>query len=428
MRYLLIMGTALAYFGSSVVMANTPTAQPQPQPPTMPTVQASGNLLVQGARDAFARGQRLYDARDYAGALKAWQDSYRLDNRPSILYYIARAYSGLGQYKEAWRVLRSYRDLAASKDERNEAIRELHRVAACTTDVPTAKQVSMHAGSPSLESGEVRHPLEIRNPTADELEVTDIRSPEMEELGIEAQYVGSRVVAPFTTLYGYVLFPAQTTRTLESVTIAAAIENGGGLPFSLQTSVRPMIMLLPDYRVNHVTVSVRGLYGAFFAGTGRNGDTINRITDMRGVAVGVNKGMSEGLAVEGELTYAETGQATFEDMDIDGTTGDLSRKARFARLLGSGVLRTGKENIMSARLSFGLQIASYNSSLSTSTGVMEVPEDGVAFDVLVGGGIGYMRRLGAHWSLGLSGSFSASMTSEAKAIEAGMHLSYGWNP
>lgn len=429
MRYLGVMGIVLSCFGSGQVMANTPTKQAQAKPPTMPTVPSSGNLLAKGPQDALALGQRLYDAGDYAGALKAWQDSYKLGEGHSVLYLIARAYRGLGQYREAWRVLLRYRDLAVTKDERKQAIRELHRLEVCTADVPTVKEVSMRASSPSLESGEIRHRLEISNPTADELKVTGIRVPELEEVGIEVRYVGSRVVAPFTTLYGYLLFPARGTGALASATITAALDNGARTRFSIQTRIIPdVIMILPDYRVKHVTVSVRGVYGAFFAGRVRDGSTINAITGMGGVAVGVNKGVREWLVVEGDFTYAETGEAIFEDMDIDGMNGDLSRRARFGRLLGSGVLRTGKENIMSARISFGLQLASYDSSLSTSTGVMEVLDDGVDFDVLVGGGIGYMRRLGTHWSLGLSGSFSASMTSEAKAIEAGMHVGYGWNP
>ena len=429
MRYLVGMVTIVVCFGSNLVMANTnPNQAPPPTPPTVPKILPGHSLLAQGARDAFNRGQRLFAAGDHAGALEAWQDAYRLGDHYEVLYYIAQAYRGLGQYKAAWRTLRHYRDRAPTPEEQKDAIKEMHRLEACTVDVTDPGEVSLHASVPSIESGELHHRLEIRNPTANELEVTEVRSHELEERGIEARYVGSRVIPPFTTLYGYVRYPFRGTQGLELIAITATLDNGMRAPFSIQTSVSPMIMILPDERVKHLTVSLRGVYGAFFAGTGRDGSTINAITDMRGIAVGMQKGMSELLVVEGDFTYAETGNATFVNQDIDGMTGDLSRRAKVARLLGSGALRTGKENILSARMSFGLQLASYDSSLSTSTGVVDVPGSGVSFDGLVGGGIGYMRRLGAHWSLGLSGSFNVSLTSEAKAIEAGMHLSYGWNP
>jgi tetratricopeptide (TPR) repeat protein len=53
------------------------------------------------ARDAFAQGQELYRAGDFAGALAAFQTAEALQPRPAVEYNIGRCHERLGQLSEA---------------------------------------------------------------------------------------------------------------------------------------------------------------------------------------------------------------------------------------------------------------------------------------------------------------------------------------
>ena len=70
-------------------------------------------LADQASDDALARkyyelGQSLYGRADYEGAIKQFEDSYRLSRRPALLFNIGRTRENLGQHEEAIRVYERY--------------------------------------------------------------------------------------------------------------------------------------------------------------------------------------------------------------------------------------------------------------------------------------------------------------------------------
>jgi tetratricopeptide (TPR) repeat protein len=64
------------------------------------------------ARDAFAQGQELYRAGDYAGALAAFQTAEQTQPTPAAQYNIGRCYERLGQLPEAVAAFELYLALA----------------------------------------------------------------------------------------------------------------------------------------------------------------------------------------------------------------------------------------------------------------------------------------------------------------------------
>lgn len=64
------------------------------------------------ARELYENGAILYDEGRYEDAVAAWNEAYRISQRPGLLYNIANAEERLGRYKEALDHLNRYRAFA----------------------------------------------------------------------------------------------------------------------------------------------------------------------------------------------------------------------------------------------------------------------------------------------------------------------------
>lgn len=60
------------------------------------------------AKKYYELGRTLYSRSDYEGAIKQFEEAYRLSRKPDLLYNIARSHEALGQYEKAIEVYRTY--------------------------------------------------------------------------------------------------------------------------------------------------------------------------------------------------------------------------------------------------------------------------------------------------------------------------------
>jgi tetratricopeptide (TPR) repeat protein len=60
------------------------------------------------AKQYYKLGEELYNRADYEGALKQFQQAYKLSNKPALLYNMARCNESLGQHEKAIELLREY--------------------------------------------------------------------------------------------------------------------------------------------------------------------------------------------------------------------------------------------------------------------------------------------------------------------------------
>jgi hypothetical protein len=60
------------------------------------------------AKRYYNLGEELYNRSDYEGALKQFQQSYKLSQRPALLYNMARCQESLGQYEKAIELYNGY--------------------------------------------------------------------------------------------------------------------------------------------------------------------------------------------------------------------------------------------------------------------------------------------------------------------------------
>lgn len=60
------------------------------------------------AKKYYELGKTLYSRSDYEGAIKQFEEAYRLSRKPDLLYNIARSHEALGQYEKAIEVYRRY--------------------------------------------------------------------------------------------------------------------------------------------------------------------------------------------------------------------------------------------------------------------------------------------------------------------------------
>lgn len=68
------------------------------------------------ARELYENGEILYNEGRYEDAIVAWEEAYRLSNRPALLFNIANAYERLGRYDEALDALNRYRAYAKAEE------------------------------------------------------------------------------------------------------------------------------------------------------------------------------------------------------------------------------------------------------------------------------------------------------------------------
>jgi tetratricopeptide (TPR) repeat protein len=93
------------------------------------------------ARELFENGRILYDEGSYEQAIVAWQEAYRLSQKPELYYNISGAYEKLGRYREAIDALNQYRAMAPAteRDVLDRRIRALEdRLAAAPAPSPVA--------------------------------------------------------------------------------------------------------------------------------------------------------------------------------------------------------------------------------------------------------------------------------------------------
>ncbi|MCG8419475.1 MAG: porin family protein [Proteobacteria bacterium] len=159
--------------------------------------------------------------------------------------------------------------------------------------------------------------------------------------------------------------------------------------------------------------------GAFWISNGQVGDGRELdATTFYGLGVRVTKGFSELIALEGEIAGGSTGDASFGS--------ELTRRAKFGRLLIGGVLRLGHKTIPTVRAGLGLQGTDYD-SLSAAM----KPDDSIEFSPLWYAGVGVSYRTSEQIIIGADASFAQSSSAEPQApliIQMGFHIGYGWNP
>lgn len=68
------------------------------------------------AKELYDNGTRLYEEGLYSEAIGAFEEAYRLSNRPLLMFNIANAYERLGKLQEAVDYLNKYRAFAAAED------------------------------------------------------------------------------------------------------------------------------------------------------------------------------------------------------------------------------------------------------------------------------------------------------------------------
>jgi tetratricopeptide (TPR) repeat protein len=119
-------------------------------PPTDPA-----ELEARGI-ELYENGATLYDEGRYEDAILAWQEGYRISQRPGFLYNIANAQERLGDYRAALDTLGRYRALART-DERetlDRRIRNLEeRLAAQPAPVPQSGSAPPEGPSRTRQPG-----------------------------------------------------------------------------------------------------------------------------------------------------------------------------------------------------------------------------------------------------------------------------------
>ena len=94
-----------------------------------PAAAQSDEDIEARARELFQNGAILYEEGRYEDAIVAWEEAYRLSERPALLYNIANAEERLGLLQDAYDTLSRYRAWAKA-DERealDRRIRNLER-------------------------------------------------------------------------------------------------------------------------------------------------------------------------------------------------------------------------------------------------------------------------------------------------------------
>jgi len=68
------------------------------------------------AREFYENGALLYEEGRYADAIVAWEEAYKMSERPLLLYNIANAQERLGQWRAALETLNRYRVYAPAEE------------------------------------------------------------------------------------------------------------------------------------------------------------------------------------------------------------------------------------------------------------------------------------------------------------------------
>ena len=181
-------------------------------------------------------------------------------------------------------------------------------------------------------------------------------------------------------------------------------------------------------RSRQVAVSVRGVFGGFWAEDAVDLTETIGATTMGGLSIRVTKGHSQHLAFEGEFVGGRSGTVLFRDVDWQTMQGDITRQASFGRLAAAGVIRYGTTNVLSTRFGVGVQGTSYDSLFTTGGTYMDGPGNSIEFNGLWSVGIGFDTQLAKFWTLGAGATFAQFVGSDARVLEGGIQLGYRWDP
>lgn len=183
-----------------------------------------------------------------------------------------------------------------------------------------------------------------------------------------------------------------------------------------------------EMRAKQASLSMRLLGGAFWTGDAVDGTDAIAGTSMGGVAVRYQKGYLNGFALEIEGAGARTDQARFRDANWNGMQGEIARSASLFRFMAGGAARLGDRYVTTVRLGIGIQATSYNSSFTTGSTTMEGPGAQFEIDGVWSFGASFDARLGKSWVLGLGATLSDGINTDARGLDAALHLGYRWNP
>jgi hypothetical protein len=105
--------------GSLTARAADPVPIPAPVPVSGAAGVGGGAISPENdthAKELFLQGDRAYSEGRYESARDAFQEAYKLSNRPQLLYNLANAYERLGRFADAVATLQKYLELVKPKD------------------------------------------------------------------------------------------------------------------------------------------------------------------------------------------------------------------------------------------------------------------------------------------------------------------------
>jgi hypothetical protein len=85
----------------------------------------AGTTVFAGARQHFMAGQDYYTQGRYNKAIEEFEEAYRLDPRPLLLFNIAQAYEKLGQLKKTVDYLKRFLEAEPDTDERTTLLNKI---------------------------------------------------------------------------------------------------------------------------------------------------------------------------------------------------------------------------------------------------------------------------------------------------------------
>lgn len=208
----------------------------------------------------------------------------------------------------------------------------------------------------------------------------------------------------------------------EAIQLAIAGANRSPIA-SRHVSLR-VIDLRPQNGEGRVTIRVQPSIGAVWLANPVDDKELDAATLM-GLGVRVSYGLHTKFTVDAELAGIQSNDAAFSDVSYEGTTGDMLRSTKGARLLFGGALRLGEKYQPFFRLGVGAQVVDHDVRFTSGQNTTTGPGDGIAFAMLGWFGSGLDIQLGKHWTLG-AGLQAIAQTSGSTSIEGGVQLGYGW--
>jgi len=168
---------------------------------------------------------------------------------------------------------------------------------------------------------------------------------------------------------------------------------------------------------------------------GEDGTDQTATVPTGGLLARLTYGLSDMLSLDGELAFAQTGTARFDDVTVNvagGTPmiGALDRSTRTGRAMLGASLRLGVRVIPVVEADLGVQARWRGAATFAPLGA--VPDgygEDVVVDLVVGGRIGLDYRFNEHWIGGVRAGGVHAVTLGAPSFDAGelsMSLTYAW--